>query len=240
MTAPHFFVEEQAPPAPGQRIHLSEGDSVHALRSRRLRPGEAVTLSDGASWQGRGVLAGQDAGLAVIEVEEISAIVSPRVPEVDVSMAPPKGERLAWATQKLSELGVRELEVMATERSIRRPGPGAMARLAVIGREAAMQSSQPTVMRVGHRDGLPPPPHKEVLGILLHESAAQRLHAVLPEQAEQIHLLIGPEGGFSDQEISLGGERGFRAASLGSSILRTETAAVVGAALVLARYGRLG
>ena len=185
-------------------------------------------------------MAGQDAVLAVIEVEEVSAIVSPRDPEVDVSMAPPKGERLAWATQKLSELGVREREVMATERSIRRPGPGAMARLAVIGREAAMQSSQPTVMRVGQREGLPPPPGKEVLGILLHEGATERLHEVLPEQAGEIHLLVGPEGGFSEEEVSLGEERGFLAASLGSGILRTETAAVVGAALVLARYGRLG
>jgi 16S rRNA (uracil1498-N3)-methyltransferase len=53
-------------------------------------------------------------------------------------------------------------------------------------------------------------------------------------------LLIGPEGGFSPSEVDLAGSIGASIASLGPPILRTETAAVVGATLALARYGRLG
>jgi 16S rRNA (uracil1498-N3)-methyltransferase len=53
-------------------------------------------------------------------------------------------------------------------------------------------------------------------------------------------LFVGPEGGFSQEEIDTAREAGLAEASLGSSILRTETAALVGAVLVLARYGRLG
>jgi 16S rRNA (uracil1498-N3)-methyltransferase len=186
-------------------------------------------------------LAGEEDGLAVIELADVSPIVSPRVPEVDVSMAPPKGERLAWAAQKLSELGVRQLDLMGTDRSIRRPSPGAVARLAVIAREAAMQSAQPMVMRVGEREGLRQAVAPlDAVHIVLHEGAFERLNAVLPDEGGAIHLLVGPEGGFSDAEVGVAVGQGFRVASLGPGVLRTETAAVVGAALVLARYGRLG
>jgi 16S rRNA (uracil1498-N3)-methyltransferase len=242
VTAPHFFVDHNAHGQlkVGDRVLLSEEDSLHALRSRRLRPGEEVTVSNDGSWLGRGRLKGEVNGQAVIELEDVSPI-GLRHPEVNLSMAPPKGDRLAWAVQKLSELGVRELNLMETERSIRFPRANAVARLAVVAREAAMQSAQPRVMSVGEWDGL-----REALiptggvNIMLHEAATDRLSEVLPQEVTWIHLLVGPEGGFSDPEVSRAREAGHRIASLGPSILRTETAAVVAAALVLARYGRLG
>ena len=178
--------------------------------------------------------------LSAVEVDDVWRI-EPRRPEIDVSMGAPKGDRLAWAVQKLSELGVHHLGLMETERSIRFPGTHAFARLAVVAREAAMQSAQPEVMDVHGWDGL-----REALiakggvDLMLHEAATERLSDVLPVDADRIHLLVGPEGGFSDSEVSQARDAGFRIASLGPSILRTETAAVVGAALALARYGRLG
>lgn len=242
MTAPHFFVD----PATheelrvGDRVRLSEQDSLHALRSRRLRPGEEVTVSNDLSWQGKGRLAGEENGHAVVEVQDVWRI-EPRRPEIDVSVAPPKGDRLVWAVQKLSELGVHHLGLMQTERSIRFPSAHAFARLAVVAREAAMQSAQPKVMDVRGWDGLRMALiAKGGCGVMLHEAATERLSGVLPADADRIHLLVGPEGGFSDSEVSQARNAAFRIASLGPSILRTETAAVVGAALALARYGRLG
>jgi 16S rRNA (uracil1498-N3)-methyltransferase len=242
VTAPHFFVDPTAHERlrAGDRVRLSEEDSHHAGRSRRLRPGEEVTVSNNVSWLGKGRLAGEENGRIVVELDRVSPI-EPRLPVVNVSLAPPKGDRLAWAVQKLSELGVHELSLMGTERSIRFPSAGALARLGVIAREAAMQSAQPTVMDVGDRDGL----GKALIptggmDIMLHEGASDRLSAFLPDEVSGVHLLVGPEGGFTDAEVSQARESGFRIASLGPGILRTETAAVVGAALVLARYGRLG
>jgi 16S rRNA (uracil1498-N3)-methyltransferase len=225
---------------PGDVVLLSSEDSAHALRSKRLRPGEPVTVSNNRSWLGKGWLKGEQDGHAVVELEGVSQI-DPRHPELDISLAPPKGERLAWAVQKLSELGVHHLGLMQTERSIRRPSAAALPRLAVVAREAAMQSAQPVIMDVGDRgelrQNLTPTGGSDVM---LHEAATERLKDVLHEDANRIHLLVGPEGGFSDSEVSRARAAGFSVASLGSSILRTETAAVVGAALVLARYGRLG
>jgi 16S rRNA (uracil1498-N3)-methyltransferase len=242
VTAPHFFVDPKAHERlqAGDRVRLSQEDSLHALRSRRLRPGEGVTVSNNTSWLGKGRLKGEENGHAVIELEEVSPIESPH-PVLNVSLAPPKGDRLAWAVQKLSELGVHELDLMETERSIRFPSASVFARLAVVAREAAMQSAQPMIMDLGKWDGL-----REALipmggmDIMLHETATERLSDLLPDDVNRIHLLVGPEGGFSDPEVSQAREAEFRIASLGPGILRTETAAVVGAALVLARYGRLG
>jgi 16S rRNA (uracil1498-N3)-methyltransferase len=241
VTAPRFFVETYDQLQVGDRVHLSVEDSVHALRSRRLRSGEEVTVSNGRTWLGRGRLIGEEGGRALVELEDVAAIDYPRQPEVDVSLAPPKGDRLAWAVQKLAELGVHELKLLKTERAIRSPSTMALARLVVIARESAMQSAQPLVMKVGQWDGFGDAMVPTgVFGVMLHEEADERLNDVLPDRASFIRLLIGPEGGFADSEVSEARNAGFRIASLGPGILRTETAAVVGAALVLARYGRLG
>jgi 16S rRNA (uracil1498-N3)-methyltransferase len=74
---------------------------------------------------------------------------------------------------------------------------------------------------------------------MLHETGDVSLSKI-PTDISRLTLVVGPEGGFSDREVEYARRTGATVASLGSGILRTETAAVVGAALVLARYGRLG
>src|SRR5438128_5769646 len=87
MTAPQFFVASLGRLG---TLLLSEGDSHHALRSLRLRPGEAVTLSDGQGMSGRGRLLGEEGGRAVISVDEVWAETA-RSPTVSLALAPPKG-----------------------------------------------------------------------------------------------------------------------------------------------------
>ena len=238
MTAPHFFVDSLPPVG---TLLLSEGDSRHALRSLRLRPGETVTLSDGQGTSGRGRLLGEDDGRAIISVEEVWADPA-RSPTVSLALAPPKGERLSWAIQKLGEIGVYETVLIRTERSVREWNPErsgrAIDRLRAIAREAAMQSRRPTIMGVGG-----PVPLADVLdakAVMLSPSATAPLADVLPDDAGRVCLVVGPEGGFTDAEEDQAARAGASVASLGSNILRTETAALVGATLVLARYGRLG
>jgi 16S rRNA (uracil1498-N3)-methyltransferase len=242
MTAPQFFVDRLK--GAGATVTLSQQDSRHALRSLRLQPGEEVSLADGAGTVGRGRLGGEEDDLAVIRVEEVHRVVR-RPPIVSVALSSPKGDRLSWAVQKLGELGVDEVMLMESSRSVRtwdgdRAGRAA-ERLRSVAREAAMQSRQPFVMEV-----IPAVPFLEALpspaatGVLLWAGAGAGLAQVLPEDAAGIRLLVGPEGGFSEEEIDTAREAGVAEASLGSGILRTETAALVGATLVLARYGRLG
>ncbi len=201
-----------------------------------------MTVSNGRSWMGRGRIAGADGGLAVIELDEAWLADLPRRPEVVVSLAPPKGDRLSWAVQKLAEVGVGEVWLMETERSIRFPSEPAVDRLRTVAREAAMQSSQPVVTAVGRWSSLREAASWSVsFRVLLHEGTSERLTPMLPAvPPATVHVLVGPEGGFSEGEVGVARDAGMCVASLGPSILRTETAAVAGAAIVLARYGRLG
>ena len=238
MSAPHFFVDH----LDESEVLLSQGDTRHALRSLRLRLGDEISLADGNGTVGRGKLRGERNGLAVIDVEEVSRVVR-RGAVISVALAPPKGDRLSWAIQKLGELGVDEVVLMRTARSVREirseRGEG-LARLRAVAREAAMQSRRAFVMEVGTDAAF-----EDCLAIggapaiILAQAGERGLRALLPE-AGGVRLLIGPEGGWSEEEVQAARQAGVWMWSLGSSVLRTETAAVVAATLVLAQFGRLG
>jgi 16S rRNA (uracil1498-N3)-methyltransferase len=240
MSAPHFFVDH----LDEGDASLSEVDSRHALRSLRLRPGDEVSLADGRGAVARGFISAEREGLAVVRVEAVSRVVRPG-PVISVALAPPKGDRLSWAIQKLGELGVDEVVLIHTARSVREVRPGraeqAVARLRAVAREAAMQSRQPFIMEVAAgasfedclaTGGAP--------AIMLAQAGQPGLRSLIPGEAGGVRILIGPEGGWAGEELNAAGAAGAALWSLGASVLRTETAAVVGAALVLAHFGRLG
>src|SRR5438445_8379288 len=244
MATAHFFVDELA----GPRVTLGPEDSRHALRSLRLRTGEAVSLADGRGAVARGHLTGEEGQRAVIQIDEVGMASRP-TPMVSVAMANPGWDRLRWAVQKRAELGTSEVLILETERSVRerRTGPS-LDRLRAVAREAAKQSRQAFVAEV--RGGYVMPPKKgegrsalDAEGfavIMLWEKASTPVAHSLPGEARAVRLLVGPEGGFTDEEAEIAQQHDAALASLGPNILRTETAAVVGVALVLARYGRLG
>jgi 16S rRNA (uracil1498-N3)-methyltransferase len=240
MSAPHFFVDHLGE----GDVELSEADSRHALRALRLRPRDEISLADGGGTVAKGFISGERAGLAVVRVETVSRVVR-QGPMLSVALAPPKGDRLSWAIQKLGELGVDEAVLMHTARSVRELRPHrseqAVARLQAVAREAAMQSRQPFVMEVVAgasfddclaTGGAP--------AIMLAQTGQPGLRSLLPVEAGGVRLLIGPEGGWADEELNAATAAGVALWSLGPSVLRTETAALVGAALVLAHVGRLG
>ena len=119
MATAHFFVDELA----GPRVTLGPEDSRHALRSLRLRTGEAVSLADGRGAVARGHLTGEEGQRAVIQIDEVGTASRP-MPAVSVAMANPGWDRLRWAVQKLAELGTSEVLVLETKRSVRERGTG--------------------------------------------------------------------------------------------------------------------
>jgi len=151
---------------------------------------------------------------------------------------------LNWTVQKLAEIGVDELLLMRTERSVRtweaEREERVLGRLREVAREAAMQSRRAFVLRVGGGASL----HEALdtaAAVMLSEDASEPFRSTLPTEAPSgLRLLIGPEGGFSPEEVAAARRAGASVASLGEGILRTETAAVVAASLALWRYGRLG
>ena len=206
--AAHVVVDDLDAPV------LDEGDVRHLGSSLRLRGGEAVSVTDGrGGWR----LCSYAAG-ALKPVGDVRRFERP-APPLCVAFAPVKADRPEWVVQKLTELGVDRIVLMQTERSVVRwEGERAashLRRLTSVARQAVMQSR-----------GLWLP---SVEGVAGFDLVASEPGAVLAEPGggpltlSSTTVLVGPEGGWSDAELSAAGGR---TVSLGVGVLRAETAAV--------------
>ena len=243
MSRPHFFA---GAPEPGQVVVLDSEDAGHAVRALRLRPGDEFTSSDG-----RGAVARcrvVRAQRLLVEGEVVERTVDPRPrPTLSVLLSPPKGDRLTWAVQKLAEIGADEIILIEASRSVRKwegDRAGKVApRLEAVAREAAKQSRRRFLPVLGGpvpwAEVVVPPPGG-ILVMLWEAARTALLDALPPEPIESVSLVVGPEGGIPEEDARAAQRAGAVLASLGPNILRTETAAVAGAAVTLARYGRLG
>ena len=242
MSLPHFLAGVADP---GERIELDAEDSRHAAGALRLGPGDRITSSDGTGELVVCRVLRADRDRVVAEVEERTAEPLP-APRVRVLLAPPKGERLTWAVQKLTEVGVDDLVLVEATRSVRRwsgeRAEKARRRVDAVAREAAKQSRQRFLTRVSGPVSWGDAVEEALsLGslVVLWEGAELGLTQVLPAEApEVLSLAIGPEGGIPEGDARAAAEAGAILAGLGPTLLRTETAALAAAVLGLTRYGR--
>jgi 16S rRNA (uracil1498-N3)-methyltransferase len=244
VSLPHFF--EGAPEA-GEPLTLSGDEARHARGSLRLRPADRLTSGDGEGAVATCVVERIEKEEVVTRVEERRVFPQP-TPHIAVYLSAPKGERLSWAVQKLTEIGVDSIILVEASRSVRRwwgdeGGLRAVERLRKVAREAAKQSRRAYLPGLGG-----PVPWasvvesctRQALLIVLWERADSGLRSILPQETSgHVCLLVGPEGGIPEDDARAAEKEGALLASLGRTILRTETAAVVGATLALAAYGRL-
>ncbi|NLF27030.1 MAG: 16S rRNA (uracil(1498)-N(3))-methyltransferase [Clostridiales bacterium] len=210
---------------------LSKEDEAHARRVLRLSPGDAIVAMDG---EGGRFLAELKEGGAV---EILSPLPSNEPPvALTVYQGVPKADKLEFLAQKLTELGVSRLVPVRMERSVKKLEK--VDRLRKIAREAAKQCGRGRPLEISE-----PMPWSAALKDMRNrallvapwEEAAEGRLLDLP-RADDIGLLIGPEGGMSAREIA---ESGARTVTLGPRILRTETAAVAAAAVLMAAMGDL-
>ncbi|HEX4865769.1 MAG TPA: RsmE family RNA methyltransferase [Acidimicrobiales bacterium] len=222
--AAHIVVDDVESPA------LCEADSHHLRAVLRLRTGESVSVTDGrGGWRSCVWVAGEGA----IEVAGEVVRVSRAAPAVCVAFAPVKGDRNEWAVQKLTELGVDRIVLLRTDRAVVRWDEGRSAshlgRLRKVARQAVMQSRRLWMPAV---DGA-----VDVESLLVQDGgdgAALADPSGTAGFAGVRTVLVGPEGGWSERELSLSKDRLIR---LGDGVLRTETAAVAAGVLLAALRG---
>ena len=243
MSLPHFFAG--APP-PGEAVVLSSEDARHAIKALRLKSGDRFTSADGRG--GVAVCRITRADRLLVEAEVVERREEERQkPHLTVLLAPPKGERLTWAVQKLTEIGTDEIVLLEATRSVRRfkgeRGERISVRLDSIAREAAKQAGRVFLPEISG----PVPwveavvPGEDPMFVMWEDANKGGLLSLLPEERpERIMLVIGPEGGIPEEDARAAEEAGARLAWLGPIVLRVETAALAAASIVLARYGRLG
>jgi 16S rRNA (uracil1498-N3)-methyltransferase len=227
--AERFFVT--APLAPGPLV--LQGDEAHHLATVcRLRPGDQVCLFDGSGWEYRARILGSERRR--VELEVLDGTAPPRELPVRLVLACPlpKGDRGQFLIEKLTELGVAAYIPLRTRRSVVHPGTerGEKLRRHVI--EASKQCGRNVLMRLEplcawdelcRRADLP------ARKLLAHPGTGAG-----PGQPtlQDTVIALGPEGGFTDDEIDRGRQAGWQVVDLGPRILRVETAALALAAQV--------
>ena len=210
-------------------------DLHHLLRVLRIRPGELVVAADGRGAWTICRLGEDDQGRLLEPVGPLRREPVPE-PTLTVAFAPVKGERPEWVVQKLTEIGVDRIVPLRTDRSVVRweggRGHQSVERLRRIAREAAAQSRRtflPEVTDVQSLDELARA-YPGGGGPWLADPSGG------PLSAEVTVVAVGPEGGWSEAERAT-----LPRVSLGTTILRSETAAIVaGAYLAGLRSGLLG
>jgi len=214
-SAAHVFVDSVDAPT------LSDGDAHHLLRVLRVKSRDSVTISDGKGKWCAGVLDSD----AVVEVtSEVFVVPAPRW-ALTVAFSVVKGDRPEWTVQKLTELGIDEIILLApTSRSVVRWDAGRanknLERLRLVAREASMQSRRVWLPKIDSGVAL-----TQLSGAFIADPNGVAL------DASHRTLAIGPEGGFADEELNAG--QGL--VSLGETVLRAETAAI-SAAVLMSNY----
>ena len=236
MSAPVFLAED----LDGPTVVLRGAEGRHAAGGRRLRPGEAVDVVDGRG--GRAGCRVQQVARDEVTLEVLSLVCEPLpAPRLVLVQALAKGDRGELAVELATEVGVDEIVPWAAARCVVQwkgeRGDKALSRWRATAREAAKQSRRARVPEVAalHTTGQVAARLRAGTALVLHESAATPLSGLdLPREGE-VSLVVGPEGGITEDELhALGGTP----VRLGPGVLRTSTAGAVGVALVSARTGR--
>jgi 16S rRNA (uracil1498-N3)-methyltransferase len=218
-------------------IVVVDGSEAHYLgRVRRVSVGEMVEVFDG---RGFGSLA------EVVKVEkrrvELSLVGDPlpdRLPRLRLTVvsAFPKGDRVDWMVEKLSELGVSRLVPLVSAHSVVDPHPAKLERLRRTVVEAAKQCGRNTLMEIAETekfDRLVKVPN-EPASLLVHPGGQPFRAWRKPAFGDSWVVAIGPEGGFSEAEVEAAKAVEWQLVGLGPTILRVETAALTASALLLA------
>lgn len=234
-----FFIEPGA--RIGDAVPLSREESAHAARVLRLRKGDVVRLIDGAG-------AAFSGEIMEISPEETLVSCSQAEPSreskarVTVYQGLPKAEKLEWIAQKLTELGVARIVPVEMRFSVAKAQKGGQKdeRIRRITREAVKQCGRSLCPEVSpplsFREALDDMRGREALFMPWENARGLTLTGAVSRfpNATDIGILIGPEGGISEEEAEAVIGAGGVAVTLGERILRAETAAIASAAILMA------
>jgi 16S rRNA (uracil1498-N3)-methyltransferase len=226
--ADRFYCAE--PLGPGD-VELVGAEAHHLATVRRFSPGDQVVLfnGDGKDYPAEVVSIGKRSVLLnVLRVEAPNREVDGRV---IVAAAVPKADRADFLVEKLTELGATAFIPLVTSRSAVHPKDSSLDRFRRTVIEASKQCGRNRLMTVEAVHSWPALLARNDLPttrLVLH--TGPQLSAFQPHQ--EAVLAIGPEGGFTDEELSAAQQAGWQRVSLGPRTLRIETAAVAAAAIL--------
>jgi 16S rRNA (uracil1498-N3)-methyltransferase len=233
----------------GAELLLEPDTGQHVTRVLRMQTGATLSLFDGAGAEHAAVISSTKGSRVAVRVGEALPAAAESPLSITLAQAVSRAERMDFAIQKATELGVARIVPLLSERSVvkldERQAESKLEHWQGIVIAACEQSGRATVPVVESPRRLLeylaeslPADSAHVRAILVPGAASG--FGALPADLTSAELLIGPEGGFSDDETRLALGRGYRALRLGPRILRTETAAAAAIAVLQALRGDLG
>ncbi len=227
-------------------LSLAGSEFHHMIRVTRHQVGDTVRLFDGSGREADAKITSITRRSATLTVEEVQTLPDPHQPQLILAVAMPKSSRASMLIEKSVELGVTRLIPLKTTRSVVAPGESKLETLrgnvvaackqcgrsrlmvsdsTVAWNDLRLMDSQLDVMAVAHPGGTP------LSDSLLR--ALQRESEQTPSECgrKNIAIAIGPEGGFTMDEVAQASACGAHLVSLGPRILRVETAALAAAAV---------
>jgi 16S rRNA (uracil1498-N3)-methyltransferase len=224
-------------PAKDGRLRLEGDEFVHLRRVRRLGPRTVVEVFDGRGWASRAEVT--ELGREWVELGVLGEPLPDRVAarRVTLGTAVPKGERFDWLVEKATELGVECLVPIITERSVVDPRAAKLERLRRLIVEASKQCGRNRLMVLEQPIGWErwlKEPSPGASRLVAHPGGLPPGAWAKATAGGEAALAVGPEGGFTADEITDAQAAGWEIASLGATVLRVETAALAGCAAILA------
>jgi len=225
-------------------VRFNPAQARQMLRVLRMGVGSRVLVFNGSGreWEVHIVTASPREVTGRIVAEVSTPRESPL--RIVLLQAMLKGDRMDYVVQKVTEMGVAEIVLLSTTRTVTQ-GPGKVTRWSKIALEAAEQSGRLTIPSLTGpyrleqiaAEPIPAPAIALWEGEQVGTLARLLDHQVSPPTA--IRVLVGPEGGLEPDEVALLKRAGFVSVSLGPRILRAETAAVAALAVLQHRWGDL-
>jgi 16S rRNA (uracil1498-N3)-methyltransferase len=245
----HFFIDPSA--ATNSSVAIQQSEAHHIKNVLRLKLGDRIKLFDGTGFEYEAVIKEMSGAKVDVEIRSrVRANLRSGV-QIMVAQAFLKEKKMDDLVRKLCELGVAKWVPFFSQRSIARPDASRLA-----GRSRRWHRIAAEALKQCRRADLPeivgPLSFKEVLdfsktcdlNIVFWENESTPLNSAIESNAthpiRKILLMLGPEGGFTQQEIETAEHSGFFLAGLGPRILRAETATLAAVTLVQYLFGDMG
>jgi 16S rRNA (uracil1498-N3)-methyltransferase len=211
----------------GQPVILSEEESHHAVKALRLREGQQVVVTNGKGAWCQGILVSCHAKGSLISITE-TIQQSPRPFRLHLAAAPTKNiDRFEWLLEKVTECGIDEITPLICEKSERTVVKHErLEKLLVAAMKQSMRAYLPILNPLVKFHEFLKRDFEGVKLVAHCRNSSRKSLSDVYHMGQNVTMIIGPEGDFSEAEVQKALERGFVPVSLGPHRLRTETAAL--------------
>jgi 16S rRNA (uracil1498-N3)-methyltransferase len=217
-------------------LRLGGEEYIHAVKIMRKRRKSPIVVVDGEGNRYEGIIESLDEREAVVSISRVRSGINEPSLSLTLAQAVPKSMLFEWVLEKGTEIGIDRFTPMLCERSVNQPS----------GRKERWQKKVISAMKQSGRCRCPRVEAVSSFEEVLRTVQSEEVYIAHPgegrtvkPESRSVLLLVGPEGGFTDQELDLARRKGARFLDLGKRRLRSETAGIVGAAKLLIAAGEI-